>query len=161
MSDESRCMTIEASSICNRLLMALPPEVLERLLPDFRRVEMKFRSTLTLPDAPIDNVFFPETGWVSLLVTLEDGDAAEVGLVGREGLVGLPLLFGTDRAITESYVQSAGAALAMEAGAFRRAVAENAPFRDLLLRYASALQVQLSMTAACNSRHLLQERLAR
>jgi CRP-like cAMP-binding protein len=131
------------------------------MMPYLHRVEMSFRSTLVLPDVPIHNVYFPESGWASLLVPLEDGDAAEVGLIGREGMIGLPLLFGVDRSITEALVQGAGTALAMEAGAFRRVLAENSALRDLLMRYAFALNTQLTMTAACNGRHLLEERLAR
>jgi CRP-like cAMP-binding protein len=154
-------MAIGASNVRNRLLTALPPKVLEQLLPDLRWVDMPFHSTLLLPGAAIDKVLFLESGWVSLLVPMENGGTAEVGLVGREGMVGLPLLFDIDQAMMEVFVQSAGRALAMEAGAFRRAVDENASLRELLLRYAFAFNTQLTMTAACNGRHVLEERLAR
>jgi|GEM_PF-4458369 len=74
----------------NRLLAALPPEELARLRPWLERVELPARHTLTAADAPITAVHFPEAGWISMLATLEDGDAAEVRLIGREGMVGLP-----------------------------------------------------------------------
>jgi len=152
---------IEPSNVRNRLLLALPPTVLDRLLPSLRRVDMPFRASLFLPAEPIATVYFPESGWVSLLLSLEDGDAAEVGLIGAEGMVGLPLLFGTDQGVTEAMVQSAGIALAMDADSFRRELGEHDAFGDLLLRYAAAFGTQVTMTAACNVRHLLEERLAR
>ena len=148
-------MPVELSSLRNRLLQALPTPTLELMLPHLQRVEMPFRSSVQLADTSIDRVYFPESGWVSLLVTLEGGDAAEVGLVGREGLIGLPLLFNVDRSIIEAMVQCAGTALAMEAGAFRYLIGEHTALRDLLLRYAFAVNTQLTMTAACNGRHLL------
>ncbi|MFC7542541.1 hypothetical protein ACFQU2_27955 [Siccirubricoccus deserti] len=74
----------------NRLLAALPPEDLARLWPRLERIELPARHILYTADEPITAVHFPETGWVSMLATLESGDAAEVGLIGREGVVGLP-----------------------------------------------------------------------
>lgn len=159
--EENVLMAIEPASIRNRLLLALPSQALELLLPDLHRVEMQFRSTLTLPDTPIERVYFPESGWLSLLVPMDEGNSAEVGLIGREGMAGLPLLYGVDRSAMETYVQSAGNALVMEARAFRRAISDNAPLRELLLRYAFTLNMQVTMTAACNGHHMLEERLAR
>ncbi len=72
----------------NRLLAALPPEALARVWPRLEPVELPLRQVLHAPEAPIAHVWFPETGYVSMLAHLEDGDAAEVGLVGREGTAG-------------------------------------------------------------------------
>jgi CRP-like cAMP-binding protein len=145
----------------NRLLAALPPEVLARLRPMLKPVELPLRHTLYAAGEPITAVDFPETGWVSMLATLENGEAAEVGLIGREGMVGLPLLLGTDRAPIEAMCQAGGTALRLDAAAFRDALAASPALRTILLRYAMAFTVQVSQTAACNGRHQVEDRLAR
>ena len=145
----------------NRLLTALPPEDLARLWPGLEPVELELRQVLMVPDEPIAAVYFPETGWASMLALLVDGRSAEVGLVGSEGMVGLPLLLGSDRSHVESMVQAAGTSLRMEAGAFRQAVEDIPALRTLLLRYTLAFQQQVTQTAACNGHHALDQRLAR
>ena len=82
----------------NLLLAALPPEDLARLWPQFEPIEAKLRQVFYAPDEPITAVHFPETGMVSMVALLEEGTAAEVGVVGSEGMVGLPLLLGADSA---------------------------------------------------------------
>jgi CRP-like cAMP-binding protein len=124
-------------------------------------VEFPQRLVLHMPDEPITAVHFPETGWVSMLATLDNGDAAEVGLVGREGMVGLPLLLGTDRSPFEAMVQAGGNALRLSAEAFGQALDHSAALRTMLLRYTLAFNVQVAQTAACNGRHQIEQRLAR
>ncbi len=145
----------------NRLLAALPSGVLAELWPQLQSVELPFRHVLQAPGKPIEAVYFPETGWASMLAYMEDGDAAEVGLIGREGMVGLPLLLGTDRAPIEAMCQAGGTALRLDAAAFRDALAAGPALRTILLRYAMAFTVQVSQTAACNGRHQVEDRLAR
>jgi CRP-like cAMP-binding protein len=145
----------------NRLLAALPPDSLARLLPQLRPVELPTRQTLHVPGQPIDNVVFPETGWVSMVATLEDGDGAEVGLIGFEGMVGLPVLLGTDHDDLEAMVQCPGTALVLSSHAFRHALDDDPSLRDLLLRYVLVHHGQVARTAACNGRHRVEERLAR
>jgi len=152
---------IKPASIRNTLLNTLPEETLALVLPHLRRVELPGRHTLHAADAPIDAVHFLETGYASTLAVLESGDVAEVGIVGHEGMTGLPLLMEDDRSPLEIIVQSGGIALRMEADAFRRAVDELPALRRPLLRYALALHIQVSVTAACNGRHLLEQRMAR
>lgn len=157
---ESRA-TAPTEGVRNRLLAALPPEDRARLLPQLQPQSFRFGEILFRADAPLDSVVFPEAGWVSLIATLQDGSGAEVGIVGREGMVGLPLLFGTDRMPMEALWQADGTALRMEAQAFRVALDESAAFRRMLLRYAMAHNVQVSQTAVCNSRHRILQRLSR
>src|SRR4051794_9623808 len=88
----------------NCLLAALPSDVLARLWPRLQAAELPHHQTLHAPDAPIETVYFPETGWVSMVATLEDGDGAEVGVIGREGMVGLPVLLGADHDDLEAMV---------------------------------------------------------
>lgn len=145
----------------NELLAALPPEELERLRPRLQPVELPFDKTLVPADGAVEAVLFPEGGMCSLLATLEGGEQVEVGVVGREGLVGLPLVFGDDRSLVEVRVQMEGKALRLGAAALRAAMEESAALRGLLHRYALAFQAQVTMTAACNTRHAIEQRLAR
>jgi CRP-like cAMP-binding protein len=157
-------MAIQPSpaGVRNRLLGSLPPDVLSRLLPRMRPVSLTVRDNLMTPDAIIRSVWFVESGFVSLVTALDDGTQAEVGLVGREGMVGTPLVLGVETAFSEAYVQADGAALQMEATAFRRALDEEEPsLKSLLLRYSEAAHAQTTQTAACNGRHALEQRLAR
>jgi CRP-like cAMP-binding protein len=113
------------------------------------------------PDEPITAVHFPESGWASMLALLADGRSAEVGVVGSEGMVGLPLLLGSDSSHVESMVQASGTMLRLGAGAFRQALEQSPTLRTLLLRYTLAFQQQVTQTAACNGHHALDQRLAR
>jgi CRP-like cAMP-binding protein len=143
----------------NRLLAALPPDIFAALR--LEPAELHLRETIHAVGEPITSVYFPETGYVSMLAYLEDGDAAEVGLVGREGMVGLAVLLGTDRDDIEGMVQSPGHALRMDARAFREALDHIPALRSLLLRYALVHHGQVVRTAACNGRHHTEQRLAR
>ena len=145
----------------NRLLAALPPEDLARLRPQLERVELAFRQVLHAPEEPVTAVYFPETGYCSRLAPMEDGDSAEVGLIGPEGMVGLAVLHGGDRDGFELMVQVPGTALRMGAGAFCEALDGVPALRALLLRYALAHFEQVARTAACNGRHHTDQRLAR
>jgi CRP-like cAMP-binding protein len=149
------------SAVKNRLLAALPPDVVSRLMPRLRSVQLSVRNRLMEPNAEIEAVYFVESGWVSLVTLLEDGTQAEVGIVGREGMVGLPLVTGVDTAFVEAYAQADGTAQCMDAGSFRRFMDEEPEFRRLLLRYLEAMVGQITQTAACNGRHGLEQRLAR
>ena len=146
---------------CNHLLDALPPEDLARLRPRFEPVEFALRQVIQRPDEPITAVYFPESGWVSMMALLADGNSAEVGIVGFEGMVGLPLLLGSERSPTEGMIQAPGTFLRLGAAAFREELDRSAPLRTLLLRYALAFQAQVTQTAACNGHHALDQRMAR
>jgi CRP-like cAMP-binding protein len=145
----------------NQLLAALPPHEAAILLPRMQRVEMTLRQVLQRPEQLITAVHFPENGWASMIQLLADGGAAEVGHAGHEGMVGLPLLFGVDTSSVESMVQASGTALRMGAEEFRLALERCPTFRSLLLRYALAFNEEVAQTAACNGRHVLEQRLAR
>ena len=137
----------------NRLLAALPNESLARLRPELETIQLELRQILHNPNEPITDVYFPETGWVSMVITLEDGDGAEVGLVGREGMVGLPVLLRADCDDLEAMVQAQGTALRLHRAAFHEEFDRSSAFRDLLLNYALTHHTQVAMTAACNGRH--------
>jgi CRP-like cAMP-binding protein len=148
-------------AVRNELLAALPPEVLSRLLPRMRSFTLSLRESLIRPETPIEAVYFVESGFVSLVAALEDGTQAEVGLIGREGMVGMPLITDIDTAFVEAFVQGDGSALRMDASTFRHAMKEEPDLRNLLFRYLEAMNSQTTQTAACNGRHDLEQRLAR
>jgi CRP-like cAMP-binding protein len=145
----------------NRLLAALPASELARLWPRLERVELEFRKTLHAPEEPIGSVYFPETGYVSRLAPMDDGDSAEVGLVGPDGMVGMALVLGADRDNFEMLVQVPGTAMRMDAAAFREALDDIPSLRPLLHRYVLAHFEQVARTGACNGRHDINQRLAR
>ncbi len=149
------------SSTRNLLLAALPADALARVLPKLTFVDLSVRVTVYAAEGPIDEVLFPEAGMVSLVAALEDGGRGEVGIVGREGMVGTPLIVGVESAFTEAMVQLPGTALRMGAAAFRRELEESPPFRAILSRFSEAANAQVAQTAACNARHGLEQRLAR
>ena len=149
------------SAVRNHLLAALPSGVLAQLLPRMQTVAIEMRENLYVADAPIKAVHFMEAGWVSMIARLEDGLSAEVGMAGREGMVGLPLVFGVEASGVEALVQGPGTALRMEAGTFRHALDEHPSLRALLFRYGEFMRAQVTQTAACNGNHGLEQRLAR
>jgi CRP-like cAMP-binding protein len=145
----------------NRLLASLPQDVLTKLQPKLGRCDLTMRQRIYRPEDPIEAVYFPESGMFSLVAGLEDGTQAEVGVIGREGILGMSLLSGIDTPFIEAMVQMPGMALRMAVGDFQHEMQANAPFRTLMLRYNEALQAQIMQTAACNGRHALEQRFAR
>ena len=92
---------------------------------------------------------------------MANGQAAEVGTIGNEGLVGLPIVFGDDRAPTSVYVQVPGAGLRMKAALFKKELARSASMRTVMLHYAHAFFNQVAQSAACNQFHSIEQRCCR
>jgi CRP-like cAMP-binding protein len=109
----------------------------------------------------IEFVHFLESGVASLVNTMADGVAAEVGTVGNEGVVGLPILLGDDLAPTSIYMQVPGRGVRMRAAIFREKMERNAPLRAIMLRYAHAFFNQVAQSAACAHFHSLEQRCCR
>jgi len=145
----------------NRLLGLLPPRDYERLRPYLQRLPLTYRQSLYRAHKPLGFVYFFETGVGSLVNTMANGDASEVGTIGNEGVVGLPLLLGDDRAPTSVYVQVPGAGLRMKASLFKKELARSASMRAVMHRYAHAFFNQVAQSAACNQFHSLEQRCCR
>jgi CRP-like cAMP-binding protein len=145
----------------NRLLGLLTPADYGRLCPHLQSVPLEYRKSLYQANTRIDFVWFIETGVGSLVNTMVNGDASEVGTIGNEGIVGLPLLFGDNRTPTAVYIQVPGAGLKMKATLFARELAESASMRKVMLHYAHAFFNQVAQSAACNQVHSLQQRCCR
>ena len=92
----------QGSTVRNHLLAALSPKILSPLLPKFSSVDLPVRQVPHAPEAPIEAVYFPQTGMVSLVAGMEEGGQGEVGVIGREGMVGLPLVMGVEDAFIEA-----------------------------------------------------------
>lgn len=149
------------STVRNRLLRALPPEDFELLSPHLTLVPLSHKQQLYTRDEPIEHVHFPGSGIASLLTPFKGGRAIEVGMIGREGMIEVPVILGVDAAATECIIQIPGSAWRIEATALREAMGRSPSLRGLLLRYVMALLGQVFQTAACNRRHGIEERLAR
>ena len=148
-------------AIENGALAGLPREDLAFLLPRLERVDLPIRAVLASPNVPISHAYFVQRGMISLVQPLQDGTMVEVGLIGREGFVGVPLVLGTKADAVEAMVQIAGTALRIPASGLQEAIRARPTLAAPLLRFAHALLVQIAQTAACNGRHNLEERLAR
>lgn len=144
----------------NRLLAALPDAERERLAPHMELVSLPLSEVVFRPHETIRYAYFPTTSIVSLLTELEDGSGLEVGLVGREGMVGISVILGGDETKVAT-VQAEGEALRMRAEAARDEFNTGGALQGLLLRYTHALMSQISQTVVCNARHHIPGRLAR
>ena len=145
----------------NRLLAALPPDEYAGLLPQLSPVRLRLRDVLVEPEQPLEHVYFVREGVGSMLAVEQEGGQVEVGTIGREGFVGLPLLHDADTSAYRVIVQVEGDAWRMGAGAFRRALDERPELRRRCLRYAQHFADQMAQSVACNRLHTLEERCAR
>lgn len=150
-----------ARAIQNEVLAAMPRRSYAALAPALVPVRLAFGEVLYPVDAPIVHVYFPCESMVSLLLPVEDHFDVEVGLVGREGMVGASLGLGIARSPVKALVQGAGSALRLSAAGFRGALARNPPLRRAVDLYIHSLLKQITQTAACNRFHVVEARLAR
>ena len=144
----------------NRLLAALSAEESERLAPHLETVSLDLSEILFRPDEQIQHVYFPLNSVVSLLTDLEDGTGMEVGLVGREGMVGVSAFLGGNETKVAT-VQQQGASLRLRAEKLREEFRLGGALQDALLRYTHALMSQISQSVVCNARHQVEGRMAR
>jgi len=134
---------------------------MEILRPDLEEVPLAFKQIIYEADRPIEWLYFPHRGVVSLVQSMQDGATVEVATVGPEGFVGLPVFLDADLIAGTAFAQVPGEASRIEAGAFRLALDRMPVFRRRLSRYTLALFNQLSQNSACNRTHELEQRLAR
>lgn len=145
----------------NRLLAALPREDYERLRPHLETVSLTLKQVLHAPNQAIEDVYFPINAVVSLIIIMEDGSSVEVGTVGNEGMVGIPVLLGAESMQGEMFAQIPGEAARMQAGVFKDQINQGGPFRDLLQRYVQALFNQIAQSSACNGIHSTEQRFCK
>lgn len=145
----------------NDLIDRLPPDQRKRIVKRCERVDLDFAVELTKGAHPFDHVYFPLSGYVSLLWDLNTDKSLELGLIGNEGMLGATLLLDVNAAPMRGLVQGEGSALRMTTSQFQRALRDFSALRPLLNRYMYVLLTQLAQTAACTRYHDVNQRLAR
>jgi CRP-like cAMP-binding protein len=147
-------------SIGNRLLASLSSEDIATLQPHLEPVPLAVRQVLIEPNTAIEHIYFPEAGMASV-TNNSSGGKIEVGVVGREGMVGLPIVLGIDQTPYEHFMQIAGHGWRIAVQDLEQAMAESSSLHRQLLRYAQASHVQVSETAFANANSDVEARLAR
>jgi CRP-like cAMP-binding protein len=145
----------------NRLLCALSASDLTLLKPHLRQHSLERGTTLISPNEPIGAAWFLNSGLSSIIAMSGENHGIEVGLTGREGIIGLPLLLDADRTPHRVFMQVAGAGHQIVAADLQRVLDESPSLRKLLLRYVQVFSTQTAYTALSNTVHTVEERLAR
>jgi CRP-like cAMP-binding protein len=145
----------------NRLLLALPASNLKRIMPELEHIRCQREQVLMDADSPLDHVFFPDSGVVSVVAVYSDGSVIEMATIGREGCSDVQAVFGARRSSIRLLVQIPGDAAKMSRAAFARAMASMPAFRSLMFGYVQAFLEQVMVSVACNGAHSLRQRLAR
>lgn len=148
-------------TFANGIVAALPAADAARLSAELTPVLLEKGTVVAEPDQPVEVVDFLVSGLGSIVAISPDGDCAEIGLVGREGLTGMPALLGTTSSPHRVLMQVAGTAYRIPGARLRALMAEIAPLNAVLLRYVQAFNVQTAHTALSNALHSVEERLAR
>ena len=154
-------MSVSVEPRNNSLLAALPEAEWLRWQPLLEHVHMPLGQVLCEPRATLTHVYFPTSSIVSLLYVMENGDSAEIAVVGCEGLVGVSLFMGGESTSSRAVVQSAGHGFRLKAQLMKDEFNRAGPVLHLLLRYTQALITQMTQTAACNRHHTLDQQLCR
>ena len=147
--------------IKNQLLAALPETEYQRLIPHLELVSLSLNQVLYDAGELIEHVYFFNQGMCSLVTIMENGAIVEVGLVGKEGMVGLPVCWGGNTTINQAMVQIPGTAMRMKAEHLKTEFNRGGKLHSLLLRYTQALFTHACQSTACNRLHTIDERLAR
>lgn len=159
LPEAKRALSSRGGEPANGLLAALPRKDYQRLLAGLDLVPLTCGEVLYQPGERIRHVYFPNDALVALLVVMDE-KSQQVGLVGREGMVGVSLALGADRASVRAVVQGSGSALRMKAAGLVEELGCCAPLRRELQRYAHAELVQARQAAGCGRFHEIEERLA-
>jgi CRP-like cAMP-binding protein len=145
----------------NLFLRSLPPEDFEKLNPSLRPVELKLESVLVAAGEPLENVYFPSGGFISLVTILAGGETLEVAMIGRDSFFGPMPALNNGLALNDAIVQLAGSAFMMEIEAFRAAARLSPALRDAIIQHEQALFAQALQSAPCCAFHTVEARMAR
>jgi CRP-like cAMP-binding protein len=150
-----------ASPMQNHLLAALPAAVYEAWLPMLESVDMPLGTVLYESGTTLDHLYFPTTAIVSMLYVMENGESAEVAIVGNDGLVGIGLFMGGGSTPSRALVQNGGLGYRLPAAFAKQQFEECKPVMHLFLAFTQALMAQMTQTGACNKHHTLDQQLCR
>lgn len=145
----------------NRLLASLPPDVLQRWIPDLEPVDMALGEVIYETGAEPEYAYFPISTVVSILYVMKNGESAEIAVVGNEGIVGISLFMGGGATSSRAVVQNAGRGFRLNTASLLREFNRGGIVMQHLLRYSQALITQMTQTAACNRHHNLDQQLCR
>jgi CRP-like cAMP-binding protein len=154
-------LSSDGNQIRNKILLALPAKEKENLLPKLEFMRLNIRHVLHEPGDSLRSVYFPNSGLVSILSVFPDGKCVEVGLVGKEGFVGHPLVAGFRTANTRAIVQIAGSAFRVDADALAGMLRQSPVLERRLQECSQIMAMEVTQVAACNRLHEVNERLAR
>ncbi|MNO33941.1 Cyclic nucleotide-binding domain protein [compost metagenome] len=149
------------SPLQNHLIVALPEDVQQRLLPQLELVLMPLGKVLYESGDTLRHIYFPTDSIVSLLYVMENGASAEISVVGNEGLIGLALFMGGESTPSRAIVQSAGHAYRLQGQRLKAELSRHGELLQLMLRYTQALITQMAQTAVCNRHHSIDQQLCR
>ncbi len=153
--------TIDGQPVENEILLGLPPKERETIFPQLTFVDLRTHDVLHEPGEAIKFGYFLNTGMTSILTVLAEGKSVEVGLTGKDGFVGLPLIVGFSSGPTQAVVQIAGNGFRISARGIAQVVRQCPILANRLQRYVQMLGMQGTQVAACNRLHEVDERLAR
>ncbi len=145
----------------NHLLASLPKAEFDRLSEHLELVEMVLGESLYESHGSLKHVYFPTTAIVSLLYVLEDGESAEIAVVGKEGILGIALFMGGETTPNHAFVQCGGYGYRLKATLLNKEFNRAGPVLRILLRYTQALTTQMAQTAVCNKHHSIEQQLCR
>ena len=145
----------------NKILATLAGADRERLAASMKRVRLNYKEVLIEPNAPIEHVYFVESGVVSLVTDLHEGGVIESGTVGNESMAGTAVLLGVMRTPSRHFVQIPGEAIRLPAEAIAEERRRGGPFAEALLRVTHATMGMLSQCVACNRAHAVEQRMCR
>ena len=152
---------VVAAPTVNRLIDGLPRKVRSRILKRCELVDLVFGTILCEPDRRLRHVYFPLTGFISLVAAVAGHPALEMGLIGNEGMLGTTLVLGINSARLRGIVQGSGTALRLSTWQLQGELQQSLALRQTLNRYLFVLLAQLAQTAACTRFHEIKARLAR
>lgn len=145
----------------NRLLAAMPATEFRRWEPHLKLVELSLGQVISEPGGELGFAYFPLTAIVSLLYVMDNGESAEIALVGNDGMLGITLFMGGNSTTIRAVVQSAGMGYRLPASELMAEVARGGATLRLLLLYTQSLLTQMTQTAACNRHHTLEQQFSR
>jgi len=145
----------------NHLLAALPETAYERLVPHLEPVALPLGMVVFESGSKLQHLYFPTSGIVSLLYSMENGASTEIAVIGNEGVVGIALFMGGDSTPSRAVVQSTGQGFRLKAAVLKAEFELGGSLQQLLLRYTQALIAQMTQTAVCNRHHSLDQQLCR
>jgi CRP-like cAMP-binding protein len=143
----------------NRILACLPKDEINRLARHLSPVTLEQEKPLL--DGDVTHAYFLESGIASVVLTVESGDTVEVGVIGVDGVVGIPILLGAGSVPGRTFIQIEGEGFRIDAKALKQEFERDGELRQCLLKYVQAFLVQTSQTAVCNRLHNIEERLSR